>query len=247
MDQWIKLTSDNLEKEHICCAISDKKHQEGVALKKQWILDQLKNGHVFLKANVQGKVFIEYAPLESAWASIEGNNYIYIYCLWVAGSFKGKGYGKALLEACIKDAKENHKSGVCILSSKKKKPYISDKKFMIKYGFEVVDTVGDYELLALSFDGTKPVFSLNSREMQISNNDLTIYYDRQCPYINNCIQQVQAYCEKNHIPLNLIEVDTLEKTRSVPCVFNSWATFYKGNYVNNQPLNESALKKLLGQ
>ena len=28
---------------------------------------------------VQGKVFVEYAPLEKAWVPIEGNGYQYIY------------------------------------------------------------------------------------------------------------------------------------------------------------------------
>ena len=30
-------------------------------------------------------------------------------------------------------------SGICTLTSKKKKPFISEKEFFIHYGFEVVD------------------------------------------------------------------------------------------------------------
>lgn len=60
-----------------------------------------------------------------------------------------------MLEYCINDAKSKGKSEVCILSSKKKKPFLSDKKFMQKYGFEIVDVIeNEYELLALSFDNT---------------------------------------------------------------------------------------------
>ncbi len=159
-EQFINLTTDNIENEHLCCAISDKKHQVGVATKKNWLKERMAEGHVFRKLDQKGKVFIEYAPLETAWVPVYGANYLYIYCLWVAGSFKGKGYAKSLLEYCINNAKEKGKSGVCILSSKKKKPFLSDKKFFLKYGFEVVDTVKDeYELLALSFDGEKPYFS----------------------------------------------------------------------------------------
>ena len=91
--------------------------------------------------------------METAWVPVHGDNYLYIYCLWVAGSFKGKGYAKSLIEYCINDAKEKGKAGVCVLSSKKKKPFLTDKKFLLKYGFEVVDTVKDeYELLALTFN-----------------------------------------------------------------------------------------------
>lgn len=34
MNQYINLTLENIEKEHICCAIGDKKHQAGVTKKK---------------------------------------------------------------------------------------------------------------------------------------------------------------------------------------------------------------------
>lgn len=243
-DQFINLNAENIEREHLCCAISDKKHQTGVAVKKAWLKERLCEGHVFRKLDEQGKVFIEYAPLEAAWVPVQGENYMYIYCLWVSGSFKGNGYAKALLEYCIHDAKEEGKLGVCMLSSKKKKPYLSDKKFLLKYGFEVVDTAGgEYELLALSFDGQKPCFSQRAKEMKISSKELTIYYGLQCPFIHNCVEQVQEYCGKNNIPVNLIAVDTLEKAKSLPCVFNNWAVFYNGAFETNQLVSESFLEK----
>ena len=129
-ETFMNLTLNNLDTEHICCAISDKKHQIGVSVKKQWLKERIEEGHVFRKLDKKGKVFIEYAPLETAWVPIQGNNYMYIYCLWVAGSFKGKGYANELLKYCIWDAKEKGKAGVCVLSSKKKKPFLSDKKFI---------------------------------------------------------------------------------------------------------------------
>ena len=30
MNEYINLTADNIDEEHICCAIGDPKHQEGV-------------------------------------------------------------------------------------------------------------------------------------------------------------------------------------------------------------------------
>lgn len=244
--EFINITLENLESEHLCCAISDKKHQCGVEAKKQWLSAQIPKGHVFRKLNAKGKIFIEYAPLEQAWVPVLGENYLYIYCLWVAGSFKGKGYGKELLEYCMEDAKTQGKSGICVLSSKKKKPYLTDKKFMLKYGFEVVDTIEDeYELLALSFDGTKPYFSDSAAKGTILNKELTIYYGLQCPYIPNCIAQVKNYCEENQVPIKLIPVDSLEKAKNMPCIFNNWAVFYNGKFVSLHLLNESYLKKML--
>jgi ribosomal protein S18 acetylase RimI-like enzyme len=244
-ERFINITLDNIEDEHLCCAISDKKHQDGVHAKKDWLKKQIPKGHIFRKLDVKGKVFIEYSPLESSWVPIAGSNYLYIYCLWVSGKYKGQGHAKSLLEYCIDDAKKQGKSGICVLSSKKKKPFLSDKKFMQKYGFEVVDNVGDYELLALSFDGTKPSFNDGLNLCEIESNDLTIYYGNQCHYIPNCINQIKSYCESNNVPLNLIPVDTLERAKTVPCIFNNWTVFYRGNFETVHLLNERSLKKLI--
>lgn len=246
-ENYINLSEDNLEKEHLCCAIANKKHQYGVGTKKEWLKNRISEGHIFRKLDAKGKVFIEYAPLETAWTPVVGENFLYIYCLWVSGSFKGKGYAKNLLEYCIYDAKNQGKSGVCVLSSKKKKPFLADKKFMLKYGFVIVDDIGEYELLSLSFDGTNPRFADNTRQMTVEPKELTIYYGTQCPYIPNCIEQIVAYCNVNKISLNLVAVDTLEKAKNVPCVFNNWAVFYDGKFETVHLLNEGFLKKMLAK
>ncbi len=244
MKEYINLSIDNIENEHLCCAIADKKHQEGVALKKEWLKNRIAEGHVFRKLNEQGKVFIEYAPLERAWCPIDGNNFMYIYCLWVAGSFKGNGYGKELLEYAIEDSKKQNKSGICTISSKKKKPYLSEKKFFEKYGFKVVDSIGEYELLSLNFGDETPKFRETVRKMKIENKDLTIYYTPQCPFTNNCIKEVKEYAEENDIKINIEKIDSLEKAKNVPCIFNNWATFKDGKYVSNLLLNKNMVAKL---
>lgn len=245
---FINLTADNISNEHLCCAIGDKKHQPGVDVKRAWLADRIAEGHVFRKLDERGKVFIEYAPLEKAWVPIIGDNDIYIYCLWVSGSFKDSGHGKALLDYCITDAKKQNKSGICIISSKKKKPFLSEKKFMLKYDFKTVDTIDDeYELMALSFDGTNPQFAENAKKQSIDNDKLTIYYGLQCPYIPNCIEQIEIYCKTNSIPFDLIKVDTLEKAKALPCIFNNWAVFYKGKFETLHLLNEGYLKKMLAR
>ena len=244
--EYINLTAENLDTEHLCCAIADKKHQCGVTEKKIWLKDRMKEGHVFRKLDVKAKVFIEYAPLEKAWTPVIGDNYIYIYCLWVSGSYHGKGYGKELLEYCIADAKAQGKSGVCILSSKKKKPFLSERKFLERFGFQAADEINnEYLLMSLTFDGTLPHFTENAKKSEISDNGLTIYYSMQCPYIANCIQQVEDYCKKNDVSLTTVPVDTLEKAKEVPCIFNNWAVFYGGKFVTLHLMNEGYLATLI--
>lgn len=91
-------------------------------------------------------------------------------------------------------------------------------------------TENGYELLALSFDGTMPRFAENAKKMEIESSDLTIYYDMQCPYVLQRIEMIRQYCEEKQIPVSFIEVDTLQKAKELPCVFNNWALFYKGKF-----------------
>ena len=243
---FVNLTTQNLVNEHLCCIIRSKKEHQGIEAKRQWLSERLKEGHVFRKLNARATVFIEYAPLETACVPIIGDNYYYIYCLWSLGSYKGKGYGKSLMEYCLEEAKEKGKSGVCMLGAKKQKAWLSDQSFARKFGFKVVDTTNNgYELLALSFDGTTPKFAQNVKKQEIESKELTIYYDMQCPYVYQTIEMIKRYCEANDVPASLIEVDTLQKAKELPCVFNNWGVFYKGKFATVNLLDVAYLKRII--
>lgn len=243
---WITLTPENLADEHLCCIIRTKKLHPGVEAKRQWLSERLAEGHVFRKLNAKATVLIEYAPLETAWVPIVGENYFYIYCLWVSGEFKGKGYGRELMEFCLADARQKGKSGVCMLGAEKQKAWLSDQAFAKKYGFQVADrTENGYELLALSFDGTTPKFAPAAKAMKITDPTLTIYYDLQCPFIPQRIEMIQGWCETNGVPLSLIRVDTLQKAKALPCAFNNWAVFYRGNFVTVNLLDPAMIEKMI--
>jgi len=243
---FVNLTTENLANEHLCCIIRSKKSHQGIDAKRKWLSERLNEGHVFRKLNAKATVFIEYAPLETAWVPITGDNYYYVYCLWVSGSAKGQGYGKSLMEYCLADAKEKGKSGVCMLGANKQKAWLSDQSFAKKFGFEVVDTTDHgYDLLALSFDGTMPKFAQQVKNQEIESKELTIYYDMQCPYVCQNIEMTKKYCDTNDIPVSLIQVDTLQKAKELPCVFNNWAVFYKGNFETVNLLDVAYLERIL--
>ena len=58
---YIRITDDNIEKEHICCAMSGK---QGV-IKKEWLKQRFKEGLIFCRSTERGKCFIEYIPAET--------------------------------------------------------------------------------------------------------------------------------------------------------------------------------------
>lgn len=245
MEKFINLTENNIATEHLCCIIRSKTIHPGVEAKREWLKDRLKEGHVFRKLNDKSIVFIEYDSLEKSWVPIVGNNFYYIYCLWVNGEYKGKGYGRKLMEYCIDDAKRNGKSGICMLGSIRQKTWLSDQRFAEKFGFSVVDsTDSGYELLSLSFDGTNPKFTDGAKSEKISNNNLTIYYDMQCPYIYQEIEMIKKYCHDHKIDISLIKVDTLKSAKELPCVFNNFGVFYNGKFETVNLLDSNYLERI---
>lgn len=206
--EFINLTAENIGEEHLCCIIRSKKPHPGVEAKRSWLSGQLKEGHVFRKLNEKGCCFIEYAHLEKAWVPITGDNFYYIYCLWVDGKLKGKGYGRELMEYCIADAREKGKSGICMLGAKKQKNWLSNQAFAKKYGFETVD---------------------------VTDNG----------YIYDKIEDIRQYCESDNIPVSLIVVDSLQKAKELPCVFNNWGAFYQGQFITVNLLDVPSVQKIL--
>ena len=124
--EFITLNEENLASEQLCCIVRAKKAHPGVERKRAWLKDRLGEGHVFRKLPGRACAFIEYAPVETAWAPVEGENYLYIYCLWVQGAPKGQGIGRALMESCLHDAQAQGKAGVCMLGAEKQKAWLSD-------------------------------------------------------------------------------------------------------------------------
>ncbi|MNM62545.1 hypothetical protein D3C81_738810 [compost metagenome] len=56
---------------------------------------------------------------------------------------------------------------------------------------------------------------------------------------------IKQYCEVNEVPVSLIQVDTLQRAKTLPCVFNNWAVFYKGNFETINLLDIAYLKRIL--
>lgn len=55
--EYIRVTKENLQEEHICCAISNNNDIQ-VASKKAWLERMFDDGLVFLKSTERGKCFI---------------------------------------------------------------------------------------------------------------------------------------------------------------------------------------------
>lgn len=243
--EFIKLTEDNIEKEHICCAIANNKDPQVIS-KKEWLRSRIKEGLVFLKADIRGKCFIEYIPAENAWVPVEADNYMHINCFWVSGSCKGHGYANELLGRCIEDAKEQGKAGITVISSAKKKPYLSEPKYLAHKGFLLADSAAPfYELLYLPFTSQTQIPKWKECAKAAKNNleGFSLYYTNGCPFTAKYVPVLEQCAAEKNVPLTTIKIDSREKAQNVPFPWTNFALFYDGDYVTNEIPNE---KKFLG-
>ena len=246
---YIRVTMDNLEKEHICCAISNNKDVQ-VSSKKAWLADRFGEGLVFLKSVERGKCFVEYIPAENAWVPILADGYMYIDCLWVSGSFKGHGYSSDLLNACIKDSKEKGKKGLCILAAAKKRPFLADPKFLKHKGFRVCDEADNgIRLWYLPFDeyGGKPQFRECAKHPHIKEQGYVLYYTSQCPFNAKYVPVLEQTAGENGVPFHAIHIESREEAQNAPTPVTNYALFHDGEYITNEQMNDKKFLKLINR
>ena len=247
--EYIKVTKDNLEKEHICCAISNNKDVQ-VSSKKAWLAERFTEGLVFLKSVERGKCFIEYIPAENAWVPIEADGYMYIDCLWVSGSFKGHGYSTDLLTACIRESKEKGKKGLCILCAAKKKPFLADPKFLKYKGFAVCDEADNgiqLWFLPFSDNAEKPRFKECAKHPHIEDSGYVLYYTDQCPFNAKYVPIVEQTAKEHNIPFRAVHIVSKEQARNVPTPITTYALFRNGEYLTNEQMNDTKFLKLVSE
>ena len=244
---YIRVTKENLEKEHICCAISSNNDVQ-VASKKAWLAERFAEGLVFLKSAERGKCFIEYLPAEAAWNPIFAPGYFYIDCLWVSGSFKGHGYSNDLLGTCIDDAKAQGKQGLCILSSAKKKPFLADPKYLQHKGFSVCDEAENgiqLRYLPLCPGAAKPTFRDCARHPAVTEPGYVLYYTHQCPFNAKYVPILEQVAKEQGVRFRAICLQSRAEAQNAPTPITTYALFYNGNYLSNEQMNDTRFLKLI--
>ncbi|MCR4576407.1 MAG: YoaP domain-containing protein [Clostridiales bacterium] len=247
--EYIKLTKENIESEHICCAISGNNDIQ-VASKKAWLKARLDEGLVFLKSTQRGKCFIEYIPAENAWVPIDAEGYTYIDCLWVSGSLKGHGYSSDLLSACAEDSKAQGRKGLCILCAAKKLPFLADPKYLKHKGFTVCDEADNgIQLWYLPFraDADKPGFRPCAKHPRTDESGYVLYYTSQCPFNAKYVPLVEQAAKERGIPFKAVHIASLSQAQSAPTPITTYALFRDGRYLTNEQMNAAKFLKLAGE
>lgn len=250
---YITLTKENIDKEHICCAFSDKNCSEGYEKKKSWLKQEFENGYVFRRLDARAKVFIEYVPAEKAWIPVDAPGYLMINCFWVSGQYKGNGHGKALLQSAIDDAKAQGKNGLVTVVGTKKFHFMGDPKWLLRQGFETIEKLPNgFSLLALKINSAapSPTFKECVRSGECEHKTgLTVYYTNRCPFTDYYVNgSLQVLAQEHDIPLEIIKIATIEQAQNAPTPATIFSIFHNGQFLTTDIsiCTASKFTKMLG-
>ena len=243
---YLRITKENIDKEHICCAMSGKQS----LAKKEWMKARFSEGLVFYRSEERGKCFIEYIPAEKAWVPVEADGYIYINCMWIAGSMKGQGYSNDLLNECIRDAKAQGKKGLCILSSSgRKREFLADPEYLAYKGFAVADTSDcGITLMYLPFEknAEPPKFKDCAKHPHIDEKGFVVYFTDQCPFTYYWVPRVAEVAKEHNIPFKTIHITTKEEAQNAPAPVTTYALFRDGEFLTQSIQSDKKFLALAG-
>jgi len=246
----VSLTPDDLDAHHLCCALSDKKHTEGAAAKKAWLRDRLAEGARFVKLDVRGKVFVEYAPAEVAWRPIVAPGFMVIHCLWVSGRFTKQGHAARLLQHCIDDTRSRGMAGVVVAVSARKRPFLGDRRFFHHHGFEEVDRAGEFRLMVRRLDDSAatPRFAPAVHQPGADLPEgFRIRWDDQCPFNRHWAPKVAKWLRARGHTVVVEQVTSARQAQQVASPLGTYGLEAPGRLATHHLNTEKATDRMLAK
>lgn len=227
---------------------------EGYRRKVEWVKSQFANGmrYKILLSEKHGALGgIEYIPAENAWRPVDAPGYMFIHCIYIMKKdYKGKGYGRQLLDECIDDARKNNMAGVATIA--RKGTWMPKKELFLSAGFESVDKAKpDFELMALKFDPEAPDPEFRGgwdESLENYPGGLTIITSDQCPYTEKAVREISETATAEYgIAPNLVELKDSSDAMCSPCAFGTFCILYENRLIAEHPISNTRFKNIMGK
>jgi GNAT superfamily N-acetyltransferase len=244
----IDLTPENIA-DYGVCGYKDTKKQEALRRKINWFGKYYPRGlriKTILSKTGGNQGMIEYIPGEYAHRPVDAKGYMFIHCLFVGfkNEYKGKGYGSALIDACIKDAKESGMKGVAVVT--RNGSFMVKKDIFIKRGFHLVqETKPDFELLVLKFDPAAEDPNFKEMSTDKYKTGLTIIRSPQCPFSVKNVEAILRTAKKMNLETRLIELEDSAAVQSTPCAFGTFCIIYDGEVISHHPISNTRFENIM--
>jgi len=236
-----------------CCGIKSATHA-GRREKYCWLQANFQFGlraKTLLDSDDTPCGYIEYLPGEFAWRGVEAGGYLFIHCLWIHSKrHQHQGFGSAMVEACLGDAKEAGMKGVAVVV--REGPFMADRRVFLANGFEPVATAPpDYELLVrkLKARAANPVFKGGWEEKVASySRGLTIVRSSQCPYVAKFSAEIAETAEQEYgIKARIVNIKSCHDAQNAPTPYAVFAIIYKGRLVADHQISRTRFRNIMNQ
>lgn len=244
--QIIDVTSENVLEESLFCSKNIK--SQGFKDKTSWFEKRYEEGlRLKILKNGQGKsvAFIEYVPASHAWRPVDADDFMFIHCMVVySKKDRHKGYGSMLVEACEADAKARGLFGVTVMTSDGS--WITNKQLFLKNGFEEVDRLGRFELLARNFssEAANPKL-IDWTAQQRKYKGWNLVYADQCPWHAKAVAVLGQVAAECGVALKVTKLRSAQQAKKAPSGFGVFSLIRDGELLADHYISESSFRKLL--
>lgn len=230
------------------CYMSKRK-SEGYLRKLAWAKMRFDEGMRIKMLKLPERGFIEYIPGEYAWRAVDAKDWMVIHCLWVVGKSKGRGFGAALLDECIKDARKAGMFGVAMVTSEGN--WLAGKRLLESRGFWAIDKAPpSFSLMVMKLrSGPLPSFPGDWTERAARfGKGLTIVRTDQCPYVPDATQILLDAAARKKIKARVVELRTAREVQSrSPSPYGVFNVVLDGRQLAYHYLTEEDFFRALGR
>ena len=246
--ELITVDRSNVEETGFFCYMSKRK-SEGFLRKVAWVKARFDEGMRIKMLKLPERGFIEYIPGEYAWRAINATGHMVVHCLWVIGKSKGKGFGAALLDECVKDARKARMLGVAMVTSEGN--WLAGKKLLEDRGFKAVDAAPpSFTLMVTKLNpGPDPSFPHDWAERAARfGKGLTILSSGQCPYHPDAGRILLDAAARKKIKARVVEFRTAAEVQArSPSPYGVFSIVHNGRLVGYHYLGEEDALGLLAR
>ncbi len=234
-----------------CCGIKNQDH-EGRRRKTAWLRAHFDKGlkaKELLAPGGRQCGYIEYLPAEYAWRTVEAPGFMFIHCIFTySRKYQHLGWGAALIEACVSDARKARMNGVAVLV--RESPWVAGGEIFLANGFEAVAAAPpDYRLLVKRFRkrAPAPVFRGGCEDrLRQYGNGLTLIHCAQCPHIAKFAGDIAESAERDYgLRPRLVQLESHNDAQNAPTPYAVFSLVYDGRLLADHPVSRTRFQNIM--
>lgn len=242
----VEVTPENILEQTLFC-LKDIKNP-GFESKRKWFENRFKDGLKLkiLKNHLDKMIgFIEYVPVSKAWRPIQGDDFMFIHCMYIySKKHRNKGYGSLLIDDAERTAKAIGLSGLCVMTSKG--GWMANKSIFQNLGFEVTEIKDRFELLVRQWDETKtPPKLIDWTKQQQNYKGWNLVYADQCPWHEKSAFNLLNTAMDYGVDLKIQKITSVKEAKNAPSGFGVFNLLHDGKLLEDHYISATRFKNIL--